>query len=159
MYESAPLPSSGAFSTSANDSTATHHPSETTHSYRDVDFSWIPTITLQKTAKFVYPVCNRTMQVMENIGGVIVHTFGLNQSRFQYAVDEYHRRERARVEKEQMAYKQERQRVLERARQGLDDDDEEDDAEDSGGSGRYCPPMPPLVSERVPLQARIASSE
>jgi hypothetical protein len=90
---------------------------------------------------------------MESIGGVIVNTFGLNQSRFQYAVDEYHRRERIRIEKEQQVYKRERQRILERARQGLDNDDDAEDDDDVDSASYYCPPMPHLVSEKVPLRS------
>jgi hypothetical protein len=123
--------------------------------YRDVDFTWIPTNALRNTARYVYPACNRTVQIMEAIGGVIVNTFGLNQSRFQYAVDEYNRRERARVEKEQLAYQKERQRILEAARQGLDNDTYEDDEEEGEATRRYCPPMPQLVSERVPLRREL----
>lgn len=103
--------------------------------YYDADVSWIPTTALKKVARAAYPACTRTLQVMESIGGVIVNTFGLNQSRFQYAVDEYHRRERVRLEKEQMQYQKEREKMLDRLRRGIDvisssDDDEVDD-EDS----------------------------
>lgn len=143
--------------------------------YYDVNLDWVPTATLRKTAKFVYPACNRCLQVMESIGGVMVNVLGLNQSRFQYAVDEYNRRERVRIEKEQLAYQKERDRILERARRGLDaEDDDEDDASDQGddedlvakGNKQERPDderrrtrtgrdratyFPPVLSERVPL--------
>ncbi|CUG90205.1 Hypothetical protein, putative [Bodo saltans] len=137
------------------ESGSTQQQHEDVNDYRDVDFTWIPTNALRTTARYVYPVCNRTVQIMEAIGGVIVNTFGLNQSRFQYAVDEYNRRERVRIEKEQMVYQKERNRILEAARQGLDNDTYgggEDEEDESEANRRYCPPMPPLVSERVPLQ-------
>ena len=95
--------------------------------YYDVNVSWIPTQPLRNAASYCYPFCYRVLGIMEGIGGVIVNTFGLNQSRFQYAVDEFHRRERVKKDREELRRKRARERFLERASRGADEYDEDDE--------------------------------
>lgn len=97
--------------------------------YYDVNVGWIPTQPLRTAVSYCYPFCYRVLGIMEGIGGVIVNTFGLNQSRFQYAVDEFHRRERVKKDREELRRKRARERFLERASRGADELDEEDDEE------------------------------
>lgn len=109
--------------------------------YYDVDLSWVPeTAGLRRVATLCYPAAYRTFCVMEAIGGVIVRSCGLDQSRYQYAVDEYHRRERVKREKEQTRIARNDQKELNKGFGGIDDDD--DDCPDA-------PYVPPVYTERV----------
>lgn len=113
-----------------------------TERYYDANFDWIPAGVLRSSARVVYPACNRVLGVMEGIGGFFANLLGLNESRFQYAVDEMRRRERAKAEREAAEFRRERQRALEHDLVGLDDDS----ADTSG-----VPYAPALVLEKESL--------
>ena len=74
--------------------------------YYDTDFSWIQVQSVRVGAQQIFPYVCKVVSVMDSIGGVVARGLGLTNSRFQYAVDEYYRRERRRLRKEE----QERQR-------------------------------------------------
>jgi hypothetical protein len=110
--------------------------------YYDVSFDWIKMESVRVGATTVYPYVCRVVSWMDWLGGKVASGTGLTSSRFQYAVDEYYRRERKRERRE----KEEEAILLQRARdRGLlrktrdDDDEDEDDV----------PYAPPLVTHRV----------
>ncbi len=115
-------------------------------SYYDVDLGWIKNPSARRVARAVYPVCQRVLTVMESIGEKVVNIFGLNSSRFQYAVDEYERRERLKQEKIDLEREKERRRILEKGLQGIEADVADDD------DNIDIPYAPPLEVLKVPLR-------
>lgn len=106
--------------------------------YYDADFSWIKVQSVKVGAQRIFPYVCKVADVMDSIGGVVARGLGLTNSRFQYAVDEYYRRERRKLRKEE----QERQREMQRKREeGLLDEDDE--------ALPYCPP---IVTQRVKVE-------
>lgn len=95
-------------------------PADTAVRYYDADFTWVPAGLLRRSVVACYPVGKKVVNTMEWIGGKVVHICGLDQSRFQYAVDEYYRQQR----KKQAEETRERELFLDRVRQNatLDDD-------------------------------------
>lgn len=108
--------------------------------YFDANFDWIANEKLRNGAKYVYPVAYKVYVVMDWIGEKVAYALGATQSRFQYAVDEYHRQERRNARKAEL----ERQRMLEKARrQGIAGGDAGDDRDGS------CPYVPPVITTEV----------
>lgn len=103
--------------------------------YYDVDLEWIKFKPVRSVAKAVYPVCQRTLGVMEYIGEKVVNLLGLNQSRFQYAVDEQIRRDRIKQEKLDLERERERQKILDIGLQGIEA------AVDTDDDIPYAPPL------------------
>jgi hypothetical protein len=127
--------------------------------YYDVSFDWIKNESLRVGVTRVYPYACKVVGVMEWIGGKVANATGLTQSRFQYAVDEYYRRERKRHEKELL----EEAILVQRARERgllrksvvrpdgtveIVDDDSDDDV----------PYAPPVVTRSVPRPAAMSAA-
>lgn len=110
--------------------------------YYDTDFQWIGNKSVRKGVTTVYPYAHRVYLGMEWLGGKIADGLGITQSRFQYAVDEYNRRERRKRDKEAL----ERERMLQRARE-LGEEDEEP-----------MPYAPPVLLEEHPVTSIMAPS-
>ena len=79
---------------------------------------------------------------MEYIGEKVVNVLGLNSSRFQYAVDEYNRRERIKREKVDLELQRERQRIIDLGLQGIEAD---------VNTTEDIPYAPPLEVLKVPV--------
>lgn len=90
--------------------------------YYDAKLDWVTErFYLRKTAEAVYPYAQKAFRFMDKLGGKFAHGLGLTSSRFQYALDEYNRRERKMYEK------MERENAKEKAikhQQGLVDEDD-----------------------------------
>ena len=96
--------------------------------YYDADFSWFGAgdTYAKRAAKALYPAAMAALGSMEWVGEKVVSTFGLDQSRFQYAVDEFDRQERRRLHKEQQILNARSEAYRQRGlREGMDDPDED----------------------------------
>ena len=117
--------------------------------YYDVNFDWVPTSTLRSGARTVYPTLHKVYCAMDYIGEKLANGLGLTQSRYQYAVDEYNRREERKRRKAEM----ERQRKMEEeiANGFMSYDEDANDENDGLG----IPYVPPLVTTRVEASASL----
>jgi hypothetical protein len=125
--------------------------------YYDTNLNWVPEGKLRTCARYVYPVAYKTYLFMDWVGGKVAYAIGANQSRFQYAVDEYYRQERKKARKEAV----ERQRRIDRERRAgmlaeedeSEGDDDEQELMEAGGSGGtsgkkrpHIPYVPPVLT-------------
>ena len=110
--------------------------------YYDADFTWIGNNTIRSAAKTVYPAAYRAYVICDWIGEKVANGLGLTSSRFQYAVDEYHRLERKKQRKVELARQQELEAIREKGLLGTIEDDDDDD----------LPYVPPVVTQKVTSQ-------
>ena len=118
--------------------------------YYDVDLSWAMLKPLTNGVALAFPYAIKAINVMDSIGGYVSRKLGLTQSRFQYAVDEYYRLEKQKLEK-QAAEKRQKRLEQQQSRYNKNDDSgsSHESVDDDGEAPPYCPP---LISIEVEAQ-------
>lgn len=110
----------------------------TNRQYYDVSFDWVGNQPVRTGLVKAYPYARKVVDGMDWLGGKVANALGLTSSRFQYAVDEYWRREKKKHRKDMLErqLQEERERA---ARSALDDDDD-------------VPYAPPVVTQEIIVQ-------
>ena len=72
--------------------------------YDTTALDWLPANgKIRSAAETIFPYAQKALKGMDWLGGKIANGLGLTSSRFQYAIDEYERRERRHLEREAMS--------------------------------------------------------
>ena len=94
--------------------------------YYDATFDWITNAKLKAAAKVVYPAANASYHLMQRIGETVSWVLGLQQSRFQYAVDEANAIERKKEQKWRREREAEKEKIRAHGLQPMDNEDDKD---------------------------------